>query len=307
MPARINRNRFRPMLAIAPESQEQYEELKSYSWMASPKLDGIRCLIINGKPYSRSLKPIRNKALNAALCNIFKHKKGFIYDGELIHRLNWNLTSSIVMSYSHPQWEEIKFAVFDYIPESKFDTTTFDRQSWLQMTLPQVGMLSIVDSTRIYGSDLDNVIGCHQDQGFEGTMLRSLLAPYKCGRSTWNEKYLVKIKPRDDSVGRVMGFYELMHNDNPEGVDARGYTERSSCKDNLTPGNTLGGLILHDERFPDIEVRVGTGFSQEDRQRIWNNKSDYRHRLCNYSFQKYGMKDKPRGPVFEGWRDEEDM
>ena len=46
----------------------------------STKLDGIRCLIIDGVAYSRSLKPIRNKYIQSIIGN--EKYNGF--DGELV-------------------------------------------------------------------------------------------------------------------------------------------------------------------------------------------------------------------------------
>ena len=46
----------------------------------STKLDGIRCVIIDGVAYSRSLKPIRNKYIQSIIGN--EKYNGF--DGELV-------------------------------------------------------------------------------------------------------------------------------------------------------------------------------------------------------------------------------
>ena len=46
----------------------------------STKLDGIRCLIIDGVAYSRSLKPVRNKYIQSIIGN--EKYNGF--DGELV-------------------------------------------------------------------------------------------------------------------------------------------------------------------------------------------------------------------------------
>ena len=48
--------KVKPMLAVDAD----VENIK-YPVLCSDKLDGIRCIILNGVAYSRSLKPIRNK------------------------------------------------------------------------------------------------------------------------------------------------------------------------------------------------------------------------------------------------------
>ena len=64
---------IKPMLAV----EADFKKLR-YPVFAQPKLDGIRVIIKNGVVYSRSLKPIPNKHVQA----LFGHLEGV--DGELI-------------------------------------------------------------------------------------------------------------------------------------------------------------------------------------------------------------------------------
>jgi DNA ligase-1 len=61
---------FKPMLA----SPADMSKLRFPLWL-SPKLDGIRALVINGVVMSRSLKPIPNQHVQS----LFGHLEG--YDG----------------------------------------------------------------------------------------------------------------------------------------------------------------------------------------------------------------------------------
>ena len=75
--------------------------------------------------------------------------------------------------------------------------------------------------------------------GAEGVMLRSPTGPYKQGRSTLKEGYLLKVKQFTDAEARVIGFDEKMHNANEADVGELGQTKRSSHAENLIPtGNT---------------------------------------------------------------------
>ena len=64
---------IKPMLA----TEADFNKLR-YPVCAQPKLDGIRVIIKNGVVYSRSLKPIPNKHIQALFGNLHG------VDGELI-------------------------------------------------------------------------------------------------------------------------------------------------------------------------------------------------------------------------------
>ena len=68
---------MKPMLAY--QKLPDLEAL-TYPLIASPKLDGIRCLIVDGVAVSRSLKPIRNKYVQSILGS---HEFNGL-DGELV-------------------------------------------------------------------------------------------------------------------------------------------------------------------------------------------------------------------------------
>ena len=63
--------------------------------------------------------------------------------------------------------------------------------------------------------------------------------------------------------------------------------------------NTLGSLVL---KYGETEFRCGTGYSDEQRQEIWNNKESYLGKLASIRYMSVGLKEKPRVPSFIGWR-----
>lgn len=88
-------------------------------------------------------------------------------------------------------------------------------------------------------------------------------------------------------------------------VNELGRTSRSSALSGLVPKNTLGALTL---RMQDGRLfNCGTGFSDELRQEIWNDRETYMGQFASVRFMATGIKDLPRHPVFQGFRHEDDI
>ena len=68
---------FKPLLAATIEDTSKL----SYPCLVSKKLDGIRCMIIDGVVYSRSMKPIRSKIVQ----KLFGKAEYNNFDGELLY------------------------------------------------------------------------------------------------------------------------------------------------------------------------------------------------------------------------------
>jgi DNA ligase-1 len=155
--------------------------------------------------------------------------------------------------------------------------------------------------------------------GFEGVMIRDPNSPYKQGRSTWREGWLLKVKRFEDSEALVIGMEEKMHNANESTTNALGHMERSSHIANMRPLNTMGALIVQD-RKTGVVFNIGTGFDDAERLRWWNQPDTYvtsiksdggevrtlvePYRLAKYSYFPSGSKDKPRFPVYLGERND---
>src|SRR6185436_2786055 len=84
-------------------------------WYVQPKLDGIRCLIVDGKLLSNTLKPIPNQHLWESMKSIREYNKTGLFEGELIipHKTHQD-TMSVVMSEDKDA-SEVKFWCFDRI------------------------------------------------------------------------------------------------------------------------------------------------------------------------------------------------
>jgi len=96
-----------------------------------------------------------------------------------------------------------------------------------------------------------------------------------------------------------------MTNLNPATTDARGYTKRSTCKENMVAGGTLGAFLV---KWGEEVIRVAPGaFPHGERQYIWDHKEEFRGAMLKYRFMSYGMKDVPRFARAVGFRSLIDM
>jgi DNA ligase-1 len=68
----------------------------------------------------------------------------------------------------------------------------------------------------------------------------------------------------------------------------------------------LGSLLVRDLKSK-VEFEIGTGFTEQQRVELWLDRMNLRGKLVKYKSQPVGVKDKPRFPVFLGWRDRRDL
>lgn len=283
----------KPMLA---GTLENISDIK-YPVLVTPKLDGIRCLIVNGKAVTRNFKPIPNHYIRNTLES--SAIEGF--DGEIVLKgKEFNEISSSVMSEDGTP--DFSYMVFDlwgiYGYKDRIDNlmhhfTTSHIEYLFPLLINNEQELLDYESKRL-------------TEGYEGIILRSIDGPYKFGRSTIKEGYLLKLKRFYDSEAIIIGLQEKMHNENEAIKNVFGRTERSSHQENQIAANTLGAFIVREIKT-NIEFKIGTGMNDELRKQVWSNQKDYIGKIIKYKAQKVGEKDAPRFPSFIGFRNEADM
>jgi DNA ligase-1 len=138
-------------------------------------------------------------------------------------------------------------------------------------------------------------------EGFEGVMIRSPNGRYKEGRSTTNEGLLLKLKRFEDGEAIILEFEQRVINLNPQTKDAFGLAKRSSHQENLQPSGMLGAFIVKDIET-EVVFNVGSGLDDVLRKEIWQNQDAFRGRIIKYKHQECGSVDRPRFPVFLGFR-----
>lgn len=287
---------FKPMLA-APVTDI---ELLSYPVLASPKLDGIRCVVIDGVAYSRSLKPIPNKEIQA----FFASGEYDGFDGELIagpHNAPdvFNRSTRLVMK--RDAVDDWAFYVFDWIQGG----ITIERMGLVESLEWSPHVRPVIQTTLRDTEALREYERVSLSQGFEGVMIRSMGGEYKHGRSTLKEGLLLKLKRFSDDEAMIIGVECLMQNKNIAGVNELGYIERSNDMRGLVPVDALGALIVR--RADGVEFKIGSGFTESQRYNLWQNQDEILGKIVTYKHFEVGAKDKPRFPIFKGFRDEKDM
>ena len=270
----------------------------------SAKLDGIRSLVLEGQLVSRTLKPIPNKAIRELLSRPeFSNLDGELIIGNPTDDNVFNRTSSQVMTMEGGS-KGMKFHVFDYIVDKPY-YVRLEMVRSICAKYPEhlVALEQIHCTDTKLLEDLESrIVGL----GFEGVMLRDYKGLYKFGRSTLKEQTLLKFKRFETSEAHVVGFEELMHNDNEATKDALGHTKRSSHQENQVPAGTLGALLVVDVKT-GVEFKIGTGFTADDRKKIWDKQSYYEGGVVSYQHFPVGVVDKPRFPSFRGFRNKIDM
>lgn len=272
--------------------------------LATPKLDGIRCLRVNNRTVSRKFIDIPNiyiQRLTASLPNGL--------DGELmIPNGTFNQIQSAVMSEDgSPNFE---FHVFDYV-SSDISKGYIDRLKELQtLSLPEYCKL-ILPVTINSVDELNSYEELCLNQGFEGVMIRKPNGKYKCGRSTEKEGLLLKVKQFKDSEAEIIGFEEQLENTNDAEEDAFGKIKRSKSQAGMVAKNTLGKFIVvevGDTPWKGRQFYIGTGegLTESLRKEIWENRDKFLGKLITYKYQPHGVKDLPRLPISKGFRDRRD-
>lgn len=293
---------MKPMLA------SKAPEVIRFPVLASPKIDGVRALITRDGAVSRSLKPIRNKFVQAHL----DYHELLGLDGELVvgsptdQNCMQNTTSGVMRESGEP---DFVFYVFDNYVDTAIPYTVRAAQAQVQVANAGLGHVRFLVSDMMRDQEqLDAYEARCLADGYEGVMIRDPNSPYKYGRSSAKEGYLLKVKRFQDDEAVVIGVEELMHNENEAKTNALGRTERSTAKAGLVGAGTLGKLIVRDVKT-NVEFGIGTGFTAAQRADMW---ADYGNKvlgkLVTYKhFANAGVKDAPRFPVFKAFRDASDM
>ena len=275
--------------------------------LASLKLDGVRATVVqepDGTIFlaSRSRKKIANYHIQKLLsAPEYVGLDGELIVGDVVAEDVCRKTTSACNSFEGAP--EFTFYVFDkYDAPGGFES----RYAQIPEGLPYIkrvahGMIRDIDG-------LNRTMSKAVKQGYEGLILRAPDGPYKFGKSSLKEGYLLKMKPWKDSEARIIEVIEAMENTNGPETNEVGRTKRSKAKGGMVPKGTMGKLLVEDI-YSGVRFKLGVakGMTAAMRKDIWTNQDHYIGQLVKYKSMAVGEKDKPRQPVWLGFRPDWDL
>lgn len=275
----------------------------NYPLYASPKIDGCRGMVVDGMLRSRKFLQFPNNHTH----NLFSFPRFNGLDGELVvgdpkDPQARNKTSGNLNSIDRIL--DVKFYVFDnYLAKGGF------KERGILVQAAAVGCANIVAIPQVLVADegqlLEYEAKCLAD-GYEGLIVRSPDGPYKFGRSTESEGYMLKVKRFLDAEAKILEVYEEMENTNAAEKDAFGRTKRSSAQAGLVGKDRAGGFTVRDIKT-GVEFDVpGSTFGDVRKAEFWKARKKLVGKLITYRYFPHGIKDKPLLPTFVAFREDWD-
>lgn len=305
----------KPMLAATYGTDKGDVRDLNFPYLASPKIDGIRMLVVDGVCQSRSGKPIPCPTVQ----RMFGQPEFEGWDGELaigpLTAKNLMQRTMAVMSSSELEDPfQLTWNVFDLWDVGLNYATRFAalgaKYERLALNHDITPWIKVVPHMLI---ECPPVLDAYEvaclSQGFEGVMLNRPDAGYRHGRAGCTQKSeLIKIKRFRDDEAIIVGVHEMMHNDNEAFKDELGKTKRATLQENMRPAGVLGSFTLRVTTGPFTGVEFDcSGFTAQQRADYWRERDGLVGKLVTFKhFATTGAKDRPRQPVFKGFRAAED-
>lgn len=293
----------RPLLA-AKATDEDLKRLP-YPMLMSPKIDGVRALVGMGHVLSRSMKLIPNPYVQAE----FARPEFDGLDGELVvgSPTDKNCMQNSMAVTRKSGRVAATYYVFDKWNEPGHFRDRLAKAGQIVSMYSQVMAITWLPHEIV--RDYEHLLEIEKSYlaaGYEGGMLRLPNGRYKQNRSTLREAILVKVKRFVDSEAQVLDYEPLYRNENDQQRDERGYAKRSTSQDGLVADDLLGALWVQDIHSGVI-FSIGSGLTLSQRQQLWADKDNLKGRIIKYKSFPVGVKDKPRIPIFLGFRSRIDI
>lgn len=282
---------FELMLATDGQKCKQINSILSKGVYVSPKLDGYRCLAVcaggSVTLYSRkgteylNFPGVEEDLKHSFSCDV-------VLDGEIMSDDFQAMQKSAFANTRGTVVGDVKFHVFDFIPYNEWISGNFkmsksDRLTLLEKmnkVLKHKKSIELVEQNK--ANTIEEIQGSQlkfEQQGYEGAMVIPADSTYYKGRKS---NKLLKFKSMQSQDCVVTNFYEGTVGTRNEG--------------------RLGGLILKQENNKICEC--GTGFTDEDREYIYNNKSEFIGKVAEIKYQELTKDGIMRFPVFVRWRND---
>ena len=273
---------------------EKYPLKEGTEFWLTQKLNGARATLYEGQLLARSGMPYKGlEHITDALS--WLRVAGFVADGELTLKDKGNLSdneafrvSTGILNSDNVNKTVICYTIFDMIPVKDFDAlkpqvTYRYRRDILNQFAERVadtdGAVNVLP-VLYHGTDqskIEELLEQMVREDKEGLMINTDV-PYR--------------RTRHKGILKVKRFYTM---DLPI-IRCEEGTGRLS--------GTLGAFVL---KYKENEVKVGSGFTDEQREQFWNNRDDMEGSLCEVKYKEISQ-DKVTGleslqfPVFVGIR-----
>ena len=300
---------FKSLLLAADLADIPLDKLE-FPMYLSPKIDGFRGAVYDGKLRTRSNKPLANKYVS----DILSDDRFTGFDGELTclspnHPLVFRETSAKLRKIAgEPDFTMWLFDDFSYEGDYESRLINLSRRVLTIDELYSPGTFKVINQHIV--QKVDDILyweNKYIEDGFEGVMLRDMRGRYKWGRSTAKEGIIFKMKRKLVEEAVIVGFVELMHNENEAFTNELGKTARQSLKENLVSSGMLGSYICRSPKYKD-EFRVSCGsMTHEERESAWQDRSYRPGDIISFEHFGYGSYDRPRQGIFRGYRDPSDI
>lgn len=261
-------------------------KLKGKEIVVTEKIDGVRTVAIidnegDVRFYSRQGKEIEGlfqiKAdiKRLGLKNIVLDGETTIYDQSGLESKEVFKRTMEIMGSKLEQKTGLLYNVFDCVQLSAFKTgigktSTKARKAYLENKYFEMIPQSMLGVTRLHVRPLpvlyagefneEEVKRCHKDilnKGGEGVMINVASAPYECKRTA----NLLKVKEMYTMDLKIIGFEEGLVGTKLEG--------------------TLGAVVVD---YKGHEVKVGSGYTDDERKFFWENKDDLIGRVIEVQY-----------------------
>lgn len=264
-----------------------------YPVLVQPKLDGFRAIYIPGTGFmGRNGKALPNVNFSEHFPTLFE-VSDFVFDGELYSEGGFNTIASVLNSEDKPlkrtkgKEYNIRYHIYDGMPlkdwkEQGCKLGYSDRQEEVNKRIREIFKIgahirqvsSLVANNQ---EELEKFHALNLKTGFEGSMLKDPNGLYQWKRVRLSTQTMMKLKPIITEDVKVTGF-----------VEGEGRLQ-----------GKLGKLLVD---FNGVKVGVGTGFTDTEREKVWNDRPYYIGKMVEVK----GMEKTPDGsirhPVFVRWR-----
>lgn len=263
-----------PMLAL--DYNKRGHDI-SFPCYCQPKLDGVRCIVKNGKLYSRKGNEFSNLEFITKELNKYSN---IVFDGELY---SWDMPFQELVGLVKRKTSEdishrkIYYVIYDIVNNNKYE----DRLETINKVFyaNKFKYIKKIDTYKIYSSaSIDNLHDVIVNKnGYEGLMLRNINGVYK---TNYRSKDLQKYKKFQDEEFKIVSFEE-------------------------GDGMEKGCVIWVCEATEVTTFKVRPQGTRDERKELFLNGNSYIGKLLTVKYQGVSTGNIPRFPVGISIRDYE--